>query len=137
MTTKIASALFAIVAACSGCATTTPALTKVGHEVSCVASDIASQIPAIIIEVGTDLAAPTSAASADLLTQLESSLVKSLGPRLATDTVVCAVKVSSESADARMASATGEQPNAAKIKANAAEYLRLRQVSFPGGPAGG
>ena len=133
MPTKILAALFAVVAACSSCATTRPVLTKVGHEVSCVASEIASQIPAIIIEVGTDLAAPTAAASADRLTQLESSLVKSLGPRLATDVVVCAVKESSDGADKRMASTVAEQPNAAKIKANAAEYLRLRDAHFVGG----
>lgn len=138
MLTKIAFALFAVIAACASCATVKPietkAVEKVTEEVDCTLPKVEAQIPAILAEVNTDLTPIEQQTVYDKLGALAVSLAKSLGEHLATDVLVCAVQASTASAADRMAATPGAQPNAERIRANAAAYLKARDVHFAAAP---
>ena len=125
MINKLFATLIACIAAWSSCATTQPTLTKVEHIVSCAASEVKAQLPAILSEVATDL-----------LSKDYAKLLADVGRRVGTDAMVCAVALASDSAGARMADTNGEQPNAENIRTNAAAYLKARDVHFAAAPMG-
>lgn len=114
-------ALIILAGCCAACATTQPVVTQVGHVVDCSAAAVVSQLPTIVSEVATDL-----------LSKDYVSLLTDVGKRVGTDVLVCAVKVSSDGAEARMAATPGEQPNAEVIQKHAAEYLLLTHAEFAG-----
>lgn len=122
MLNKLACALIAVLASCAGCAHTTPVTTKVSHVVDCTATQVKEQLPAVFTEVLTDL-----------LSKDYVGLLTDIAKRVGDDVVVCAVKESAAAAESRASATPGvESPNADAIRANAAEYLRVREVKFAG-----
>lgn len=126
--TRLASIVLAVVAGMGigwiiislhgGCATVQPTVTKIEHIVSCDLADIKSQLPSLVDPAATCLLSP---AYAICLGKLVVGVVTD-------DTIVCAVRIASGEASARMA--TGTQPNAQTIKANGDAYLAARGVKF-------
>ncbi len=116
-------ALIALAGLCLSCATINPVVQKVGHAVDCSAKAVVSQLPSIVAEVATDLLAKDYV-----------KLLTDIGKRVGTDALVCAVKVSADSAEVRMAATPGAQPNAEAIRTNGTEYLRMVDAQFAVAP---
>lgn len=120
MFNKLACIIVSVFVSSAACAHTTPAVTVVSHVVDCTTSEVKAQLPAVFTEVLTDL-----------LSKDYVGLLTSVAKRVGDDVVVCAVRESAGAAASRASATPGvESPNADAIRANAAEYLRLREATF-------